>query len=858
MTATLPPVSKNEDQPEVRLSIEGMTCASCVRRVEKAIEGLDGVSSVSVNLATDEATVRMIPGSQHLERVISSVESAGYGVHPVEISLPVEGMTCASCVRRVEKALEAVPGVLTADVNLATETATIRAVGSTANREALVNAVVGAGYGVCQVAGETLEAGRDAMVEAKQRELHSLAVKAIASLGVSVVLMLLMYWPDWLLGGQPFDSMKSLHLFMFFLAAPIQFWAGGQFYRQAIAAGRHGQANMSTLVAIGTSAAFFYSVAATFFPDQLMRNGEMAEVYYETATVIIGLILSGRWLETRARMQTGAAIKSLMNLAPKSATVMRNGVETEVPVESISVGDLIKVRPGEQIATDGVVILGQSAIDESLLTGESVPVDKEPGDSVIGATINTTGTLQFRATKVGQETALAQIVRMVAEAQGSKAPIQRLVDRISAVFVPLVLVLSAISFVAWYAFGPEPVLNYALQAAVAVLIIACPCAMGLATPTAVMVGTGRGAELGVLIKGGEALESAAKINTIVLDKTGTITAGKPSVADIIPAPGADSGLLLQLAAAVESGSEHPLGKAIVNAARDRKMDLPEIEQFRSIPGRGVMATVDGREVAVGTSAFLDTQGIANTSLETDALELAAQGKTPMYVAIEGQLAGVIGVADTVKPGSAGAILDMRAMGLDVWMLTGDNRLTALAVARDVGIGADRVISGVLPGEKASAIERLQTAGQNVAMVGDGVNDAPPLAQSNLGIAIGTGADVAKEASDITIIGSDLQTVVNALSLSRKTMKTIRQNLFWAFAYNVVLIPVAMGVLYPFTGHLLNPGFAAAAMALSSVSVVTNSLRLRRYLPGGSSEPPSSTQPAESRMTSQPQEPALAT
>ena len=518
-----------------------------------------------------------------------------------------------------------------------------------------------------------------------------------------------MYWPDWLLGGQPFDSMTRLHEFMFLLALPIQIWAGGQFYRQAIAAARHGQANMSTLVAIGTSAAFLYSLAATFFHEQLMRDGQMPEVYYETATVIIGLILTGRWLETRARMQTGAAIKSLMNLAPKSATVVLDGVESEVPVDSVDVGDLIRVRPGEQIATDGIVVSGYSAIDESLLTGESVPVDKSPGDSVIGATINTTGTVEFRATKVGQETALAQIVRMVAEAQGSKAPIQRLVDRISAVFVPMVLVLSALSFGAWWLFGPDPVLNYALQAAVAVLIIACPCAMGLATPTAVMVGTGRGAELGVLIKGGEALEAAAQVDTVVLDKTGTITLGKPSLTDVISASGVDSGLLLRLAASVEAGSEHPLGKAIVVAARDRQIALSDLESFRSIPGQGVVATVSGREVAVGTPTLLTGLGVDATTLEADALRLAGDGKTPMFVAIDGGLAGLIAVADTVKASSAEAIAQMKAMGLDVWMLTGDNRLTALAVAGQVGLEPDRVISGVLPGEKASEIERLQAS-----------------------------------------------------------------------------------------------------------------------------------------------------
>jgi Cu+-exporting ATPase len=822
---------------EIRLPIGGMTCASCVRRVERSLEKKEGVKSVAVNLATEEATIDFDPAVVQAADLVATIESAGYSVPTTTVTLPVDGMTCASCVRRVEKALEKVEGVQSVSVNLATETATIQGHAGSLDRSALESAVVRAGYAIRE-SDETAESEDDSLTDRRLAELRNLKIKAVAALAVSALLMFLMYWPDWLFGGQPFDSMQSMNYLMFALATPIQVWAGWQFYRLAFAAGRHGQMNMNTLVAIGTSAAYLYSAAVTFFPERLVDHHDMPEVYYETATVIIGLILVGRWLEARARLRTSSAITALMDLAPATARVIRNDDEVEIPLAAVAVGDLVRVRPGERIATDGVVLSGQSAVDESMLTGESLPVEKESGDEVIGATVNTTGTLTFRATRVGKDTALAQIIKLVGDAQGSKAPIQRLADTISSYFVPIVLVLSALTFAIWYLVGPAPEFRNALQAAIAVLIIACPCAMGLATPTAVMVGTGRGAEMGILIKGGAALEQAHKIDTVVLDKTGTVTQGKPAVVAVVPAGRFDESLLLRLAAATEIGSEHPLGAAIVRAAREQGLTIENATGFRATPGKGVSATVEEKQIVIGTRAFLAESGIETDALTARGAELASLGQTPMYVGIDGRAAGIIAVADTLKPDSVEAIGQLRAQGRDVWMLTGDNRATAVAVAAQVGLPEERVIAEVLPSEKAGVVERLQSEGRIVAMVGDGINDAPALATADLGIAIGTGADVAKEASDITLVGGDLRGVGNALDLSRQTMRTIRQNLFWAFAYNVVLIPVAMGVLYPFTGHLLNPGLAAGAMALSSVSVVTNSLRLRGFR-GRSGAPTSS-------------------
>jgi Cu+-exporting ATPase len=611
------------------------------------------------------------------------------------------------------------------------------------------------------------------------------------------------------------------------LATVVQFWAGASFYRAAWAAARHGATNMNTLVVVGTSVAYGYSAFVTLWPQLATAWGLPTHVYFESAVFIVGLVLLGRWLEARAKKQTGAAIKALMGLRAKTARVLRNGREEDIAIEAVVVGDLVRVRPGEKIPVDGVVTEGRSAVDESMLTGESLPVEKDPGATVIGATLNKTGSFVFRATKVGGDTTLAQIVRLVEDAQGSKAPMQRLADTISSYFVPAVLVLAALTFVGWLALGLG--VSNALSATIAVLIIACPCALGLATPTAIMVGTGKAAQYGILIRGGEALEQARRIDAVVLDKTGTITQGKPAVTEVILASGVDEREVLRLAAAAEVGSEHPLGEAIVERARAAGISaLPAAAQFAAVSGRGIQAVVEGRAVALGNMAFMGDKSIDVGELGKKAETLARAGATPMYVGWDGHIKGIIAVADTVKREAQEAIAQLSALGLEVWMLTGDNRATAETVAREVGI--EHVLADVLPSEKADKVRSLQARGKVVAMVGDGINDAPALAQAELGVAIGTGTDVAMAASDITLIGGDLRTIVTAIALSRRTVSTIKQGLAWAFGYNVLLIPVAAGALYPLFGVLLSPALAAAAMAMSSVSVVTNALRLRSFAP----------------------------
>jgi len=610
------------------------------------------------------------------------------------------------------------------------------------------------------------------------------------------------------------------------LATPVQFWAGWQFYRGAWAAARHMSADMNTLIAVGTSSAYLYSAAAVLFPELFHAAGQMAALYFDTSSVIIGLILLGKYLEARAKGQTGEAIKKLMGMQARTARVVRDGHEMDVPVESVAIGDLVLVRPGEKVPVDGEVLEGRSALDESMITGESIPVEKGPGDQVIGATINKTGSFRFRATKVGRDTMLAQIIRLVEDAQGSKAPIQRLADVIAGYFVPAVIAIALVTFGVWYFFGPEPAFTYAVLNFVAVLIIACPCALGLATPTAIMVGTGKGAENGVLIRSGEALETAHKIGAIILDKTGTLTRGKPVVTDLVTANGTTPEELLSLAASAERGSEHPLGEAIVAAAREKGLELGDPTEFHAVPGHGIEATVNGRRVVLGNQKMMSDQGHSLDGMVDRASVLSDQGKTAMFVAVDGRMAGLVAVADTVKPGSREAVEELHRLGIEVAMLTGDNRRTAQAIARELGI--DRVLAEVLPEGKAEEVKKLQAEGKVVAMVGDGINDAPALAQADVGIAIGTGTDVAMEAADVTLISGDVRGVVTTIRLSRQTMNTIKQNLFWAFFYNVILIPLAAGAWYPFFGVLLNPIFAGAAMALSSVSVVSNSLRLRRF------------------------------
>ncbi|MHB8619094.1 MAG: heavy metal translocating P-type ATPase, partial [Chloroflexota bacterium] len=834
-------------------------CASCVRRIEKALSRVEGVSDASVNLATEKARVMYDPSTASVDQLKAAVAKAGYGVGPMaaspppasvpalppagepaaaELLLPIEGMTCASCVRRVEKALARVPGVSEASVNLATEKARVLRDPAEAGLDQLRAAVEKAGYRVGALAPSvpqpvqstvqsTAAAAEpvDEHASRREREIRDLRNKAFVSLPAGIAMMLLMYLPLHL-------DAQLIAPVLLVVATIVQFWAGRVFYQAAWAAARHGSTNMNTLVAAGTSVAYGYSAFVTLWPTVAAGWGFQLNLYYETGVIIIALILLGRWMEARAKGQTSAAIKALMGLQARTARVIRGGLEQDIPVEAVQVGDLVRVRPGEKVPVDGVIEEGYSTLDASMLTGESLPVEKHAGDQVIGATLNKSGTFVFRAGKVGKDTALAQIVRLVEEAQGSKAPIQRLADTISSSFVPAVLVLAALTFAGWMVLGPDPRLTLAMQAAIAVLIIACPCALGLATPTAIMVGTGKAAEHGVLIRGGEALEQARKVDTIVLDKTGTLTAGRPRVTGVVAADAPDSPFgcsdLVRLAAAAEVGSEHPLAEAIVAHARELDLALPKAERFEAIAGRGVEARVEGRELLLGNRALMDDRGVRLNGLAERATELAQTGATPMYLSLDGRIAGLIAVADTLKPESREAVSTLEALGLEVWMLTGDNQATAHTIAGEAGVR--HVLAEVLPGEKAAKVRALQAEGKTVAMVGDGINDAPALAQADLGIAIGTGTDVAMAASDITLIGGDLRAIVTGIALSRKTVGVIKQGLFWAFAYNIILIPVAMGVLFPFFGVQLNPMLAAAAMAMSSVSVVTNALRLRSFRP----------------------------
>ncbi len=798
---------------KVSLPVVGMSCAACGRRVEEALAETGGVSSANVNLAVERATVEYDPADVGPEALIRAVEDAGYGVEKRKSGFGVTGMSCASCVGSVERALRGVPGVLDVNVNLAAERATVEYLAGTAEVRDFGRAVEHAGYGVVRDEEGTVEDVRGSEYgRLKWQFLIATALTVLVMIG-SLPMMLGVMVPI---------PVRWLDFVLLALATPVQFWAGWRFYRGAWGALKHGQANMNTLVAVGTSAAYLYSAAATLAPGLF---GGRADVYFDTSSLIVTLILLGRLLEARARGRTGEALKKLAGLQAKTARVVRNGEEVDVPVDEVGVGDEVIVRPGEKVPVDGMVVGGKSAVDEAMISGEPMPVSKREGDEVIGATINKTGTFRFSATRVGRDTALAGIMRMVEEAQGSKAPIQRLADRISGVFVPAVMVLATLTFFVWLLFGPEPAFTFALLNFVAVLIIACPCAMGLATPTSIMVGTGRGAERGILVKGGEALETAHHLTTVVLDKTGTLTKGEPRLSDVFPATGIEGDEVLRLAASAERGSEHPLGEAIVAGARH--LGLAEPEGFDAPTGRGVVATVEGRRVLVGSSRLMEEHGVSEDGLSQELERLAGEGKTPVLVAVDGEPPGIVAVADTVREESRVAVETLKNMGLEVAMITGDGERSARAVAR--GLGIERVLAGVLPEGKSGEIEKLQAEGEVVAMVGDGINDAPALAQADVGIAIGTGTDVAMEASDLTLISGDVRGVGRAIELSRATMRNIRQNLFWAFAYNVVLIPVAAGVLYPFFGEagLLNPVFAAAAMALSSVTVVSNALRLRR-------------------------------
>ncbi|MGC9967998.1 MAG: heavy metal translocating P-type ATPase [Syntrophobacteraceae bacterium] len=811
--------------------IEGMSCAACVRRVEEGLKSLRGVVSASVNFATSKALVEYDPAALDEGSIRNRIEELGYGARaeaPAEktirkTTILVGGMTCAACVRRVENALNSVQGVESAAVNLATSRATIVYSHRLADWSALKAAIEQAGYEYLGVYSE--EAG-DQAEAARRKELADLKRKVAAGAVLSVLVM----------AGTMRHSFPFLHAIpgqvmlyiLLVLATPVVFWVGGRFLKGALKATLHKTADMNTLVAIGALSAYIYSAAATIFPQFFTVPARETPIYFDGAAMIVTLVLLGRLLELKARGRTSDAIKKLMKLSPKTARVIREGTEMDIPIDEVLQEDLIVVRPGGRIPTDGTVVSGESTVDESMLTGESMPVSKKPGDEAYAGTINQSGSFTFKATRVGAQTALAQIIRLVEEAQGSKAPIQHFADKVASIFAPVVIAIAVVTFIIWYFAAPGHILSRAILNFVSVLIISCPCAMGLATPTAVMVGAGLGAENGILIKGGESLERAHHLDTIIFDKTGTITKGEPEVTDIVVAQGFPEAELLSLAASVESLSEHPLAKAIVKKALENKAlgtGIDAAVDFESVSGFGSRAKVGESTVVIGSWKFIQSEGPLTGTLEQSAATLERSGKTCVFVAIRGKPAGIIALADTIRPSAPKAVSLLKQMGLEVVMLTGDRRQTAETIARQAGI--ERVLSEVLPGDKAGEVRRLQAEGRITAMVGDGINDAPALAAADVGISIGTGADIAIEASDITLIRDDLLLVASAMKLSSLTMRIIKQNLFWAFFYNTVGIPVAAGALYPFFGILLNPMFAAAAMALSSVSVVSNALRLRQ-------------------------------
>ncbi|WP_313643514.1 heavy metal translocating P-type ATPase [Stenotrophomonas sp.] len=807
------------------LLIEGMTCASCVGRVERALKSVPGVSQASVNLATERASVQT-DGSVPREALLQAVRKAGYAVSaPAAQELLIEGMTCASCVGRVERALKAVPGVQSASVNLATERASVQ---GSADRAALLAAVSKAGYAASVV--EDSGSSEDQQAQRHADELRVLKrdlwLAAALTLPVFVLEMGAHLVPAFHHVIATSLGTRNSWLLQFVLTTLVLVFPGRRFYQKGIPALLRAAPDMNSLVAVGTLAAYGFSLVATFLP-RLLPAGTV-NVYYEAAAVIVTLILLGRVLEAKAKGRTSEAIKRLLKLQAKTARVRREGTVVELPLAQIASGDVIEVRPGERIAVDGEVIDGDSYVDESMISGEPVPVQKAPGSSVIGGTVNQTGALGVRATAVGGATVLAQIIRLVEQAQSAKLPIQTLVDRITLWFVPIVMGLAALTFVVWLLFGPDPALTFGLVNAVAVLIIACPCAMGLATPTSIMVGTGRGAELGVLFRKGEALQLLKEAQVVAVDKTGTLTEGRPVLTDLQLADGFQRSEVLARVAAVEDRSEHPIARAIVTAAQQENLQLPAVAAFESVTGYGVRAEVAGVRVEVGADRFMQKLGLDVAMFADVAQRLGEEGKSPLYAALDGRLAAIIAVSDPIKSDTRAAIARLHGLGLKVAMITGDNRRTADAIARQLGI--DEVVAEVLPEGKVDAVRRLKAAHGQLAYVGDGINDAPALAEADVGLAIGTGTDVAIEAADVVLMSGSLQGVPNAIALSKATMGNIRQNLFWAFAYNTALIPVAAGVLYPLWGILLSPVFAAGAMALSSVFVLGNALRLKRFNP----------------------------
>ena len=811
------------------LKIEGMTCAACAKAVERISKKLDGVIEANVNFATEKLNINYDETKISIPDIQLAIEKGGYKalIESSSKTLKIEGMTCAACAKSVERVTKKLDGVIESNVNYATEKLNISYEPSKVRVSDIKKAVEKAGYKALEE-----ETTVDADKERKEKEIKLLWNKFIVSLIFTIPLLVISMGhmvgekfgfslPSFI---DPMSSPRFFAIFQLMLVIPVMI-AGNRFFKVGFKSLVRKSPNMDTLIAIGTSAAFLYGIFAIV--QIFGGNIDYAyDLYFESAAVIITLITLGKYLESVTKGKTSEAIKKLMGLAPKTAIIIRDGMEVEMPIEEVEVGDVIIVKPGEKMPVDGEVVEGFTAVDEAMITGESMPVEKTVGDKIIGASINKNGSIKYKATRVGKDTALAQIIKLVEDAQGSKAPIAKMADIISGYFVPVVLALALISSFSWYMSGETAV--FALTIFISVLVIACPCALGLATPTAIMVGTGKGAEYGVLIKSGAALETAHKIQTIVFDKTGTITEGKPKVTDVVVTNGISEEYLLQLAASAEKGSEHPLGEAIVKGAQEKGIEFKKLDFFKAIPGHGIQVKIDGKDILLGNRKLMVESTISLEDLEETSHNLAGEGKTPMYISIDGKIAGIIAVADTVKESSRRAIEKLHEMGIEVAMITGDNKRTAEAIARQVGI--DKILAEVLPQDKANEVKKLQGAGRKVAMVGDGINDAPALAQADIGIAIGSGTDVAMESADIVLMRSDLMDVPTAIQLSKKTIRNIKQNLFWAFGYNTLGIPVAMGILYIFNGPLLTPIIAAAAMSFSSVSVLLNALRLKGFKP----------------------------
>ena len=828
-------VIKENKTKRLELKIGGMTCAACAKAVERVTKKLDGVENSNVNIATEKANIEYDPSKVKVSDVKSAIEKAGYSIiedNKKTLELKIGGMTCAACAKAVERVTKKLDGVENSSVNIATEKANIEYDSSKVKLSQIKSAIEKAGYSIIE---EKKEALVDEDKLRKEKEMKTLFTKFIIAVGFSIPLFYIAMGPmiskpfgPWPVPRiiDPMINPLNYALIQMILVIPVMI-AGYKFYINGFKSLINRNPNMDTLVAIGTSAAFLYSAYTTFkIATTTMEVGHgHHQLYFESAGIIIALILLGKYLESRSKGKTGEAIKKLMGLQPKTALIVKGDQEIEIPIDEVEVGDVIIVKPGSKIPVDGVVVEGHTSVDESMLTGESIPVEKNVGDNVTGASINKNGVIKFRAEKVGSDTALAQIIKLVEDAQGKKAPIAALADTVSGYFVPAVIIISLVSAALWFIVGNKD-LEFVLTIFISVLVIACPCALGLATPTAIMVGTGKGAENGILIKGGEALELAHKVDTVIFDKTGTITEGKPTVTDIITTNDIEERYLLQLASSAEKGSEHPLGEAIVKYGEESNIEFKKVENFKAIPGHGIEVIIDGNVVLLGNKKLMNDKNITLGSLEAKSDELASLGKTPMYIAVDNTLGGIIAVADTVKENSKKAIEKLHEMGIKVAMVTGDNKKTADAIAKEVGI--DIVVSEVLPKDKSNEVKKLQEQGKFVAMVGDGINDAPALAQADIGIAIGSGTDVAMESADIVLMKSDLMDVPTAIKLSHETIKNIKQNLFWAFGYNTIGIPIAAGLLYIFGGPLLNPMFAAAAMSLSSVSVVTNALRLKNF------------------------------